>query len=196
MQELNIWDALFPGLRFGASTAKKMRYLQKFLYHMKKEKLSLFKGMGWLAYMAAILSESPIPVRSSAMDRLNFTPQERKILTDCLASPSPVEQFFSAKKTFKNSEVFLFLKDFAPVPLLYCMAASKKSPMRRWIACHLFTLTPLKGELRGDDLLKIGYKPSPWLGDLLEGIRLERMDGKIKNRDDELLYLLEMARRA
>jgi tRNA nucleotidyltransferase (CCA-adding enzyme) len=195
MQELNIWDALFPGLRFGPSTARKMRYLQKFLHHLQKKNLSAFKGMEWLAYMAAILSESPLPVRSSAMDRLNFTPQERKTLMACFASPSLIEQFFNAKKNFKNSEVFLFLKDYEPVPLLYCMATLKKSSMRRWIHCHLFTLTPLKGELKGDDLLKMGYKAGPWLGGVLEGIRLERMDGRIKTRDDELLYLLEMARR-
>jgi tRNA nucleotidyltransferase (CCA-adding enzyme) len=195
MEELHIWDALFPGLRFGSSAGKKMRYLQKFFYCLKKESLSVFKGMEWLTYIAAIFSESSPTVRSSAMDRLNFTPQEREILMACFASPPPVEQFFGTKKTLRNSEVFLFLKDYAPVPLLYCMATLKKIQMRRWIARHLFVLTPLKGELRGDDLLKMGYKPGPWFGDMLEGIRLERMDGKIKNRDEELLYLLEMARR-
>jgi tRNA nucleotidyltransferase (CCA-adding enzyme) len=195
MQELRIWDALFPGFRYGPSADKKMHYLQRFLFHLKKESLGIFKGMEWLTYIAAIFSESSPSVRSFAMDRLNFTPQEREILMACFASPSPVEQFFGAKKTLKNSEVFLFLKDYAPVPLLYCMAASKKTPMRRWIARHLFVLVPLKGELRGDDLLKMGYKPGPWLGEMLEGIRLERMDGRIKNRDEELLYLMEMARR-
>jgi tRNA nucleotidyltransferase (CCA-adding enzyme) len=195
MQELKIWDALFPGLRFGPSNAKKMRYLQKFLYHLKKENLSVFKGMEWLTYIAAILSESSLSVRSSTMDRLNFTPQERKILMNCFTSPLPVEQFFNTKKNFKNSEIFLFLKDYDPVPLLYCMATLKKIPVRRWLHRHLFVLTPLKGELKGGDLLEMGYKAGPWLGGVLEGVRLERMDGRIKNRDDELLYLLEMTRR-
>jgi tRNA nucleotidyltransferase (CCA-adding enzyme) len=194
MQDLGIWEALFPGLRWGPAIIKKMRYLQKILFVFKKAKPS-FKGMEWLTYMAAIFSESSANVRSAAMDRLNFTPQEREILTACFSSLTPIEQFFGSKKTFRNSESYLFLKNYGPVPLLYCMAAVKRRQTRHWLALQVFSFAPLKGELKGDDLLKMGYSAGPWLGEMLEGIRLERMDGRIKTRDDEVLYLQEMLRR-
>jgi tRNA nucleotidyltransferase (CCA-adding enzyme) len=195
MQALGIWEALFPGLHFGPSAVKKMKYLQKILYRIRKLGKISFKGMEWLAYIAAVCSESSTNVRVAVMDRLNFTPKEREIFTACLSSVVPVEQFFGAKKTFKNSEVYLFLKNYSPVVLLYCMAAVRRRQTRRWLSMQLFSFAPLKGELKGEDLLKLGYSPGAWLGEMLEGIRLERMDGKIKTRDDEVLYLQEMLRR-
>jgi tRNA nucleotidyltransferase (CCA-adding enzyme) len=196
MQTLKLWESFFPGLRFGPAVVKKMKYLQKILHWTKKSgKVSSFKGMEWLTYIAAICSESSLNVRVAVMDRLNFTPKEREIFTACLSSLLPIEQFFSSKKTFKNSEVYLFLKHHSPVALLYCMAAAKRRQTRRWLSLQLFSFAPLKGELTGDDLLKLGYSPGAWLGEMLEGIRLERMDGKIKTREDETLYLQEMLRR-
>jgi tRNA nucleotidyltransferase (CCA-adding enzyme) len=197
MQALGIWEALFPGLRFGPAVVKKMKRLQKILYWTQKsKKISFnFKGMEWLTYMAAVCSESSANVRAAVMDRLNFTPREREIFTACLSSLAPVEQFFGSKKTFKNSEVYLFLKNYSPVALLYCIAAVKRRQTRRWLSMQLFSFLPLKGELKGDDLLKLGYSTGAWLGEMLEGIRLERMDGKIKTREDEVLYLQEMLRR-
>jgi hypothetical protein len=145
--------------------------------------------------MAAICSESSTNVRVILMDRLNFTPKEREIFTACLSSVVPIEQFFGSRKTFKNSEVYLFLKNYPSTALLYCMGAVRRHQTRRWLFLQLFSFEPLKGELTGDDLLKLGYSSGAWLGEMLEGIRLERMDGKIKNRDDEVLYLQEMLRR-
>jgi tRNA nucleotidyltransferase (CCA-adding enzyme) len=202
MQTLGILEALFPGLHFGPSAVKKMKYLQKIAYWaLKSGKKSFskpfpfFKGMEWLTYIAAVCSESSANVRVAVMDRLNFTPKEREIFTACLSSLVPIEQFFASKKNLKNSEVYLFLKNYFPVVLLYGMAGVKRRQTRRWISLHLFSLAPMKGELKGDDLLKLGYSTGAWLGEMLEGIRLERMDGKIKTRDDEVLYLQEMLRR-
>ena len=87
------------------------------------------------------------------------------------------------------------MKNYSPVVLLYAMAAVKRRQTRRWLSLQLFRFAPLKGELTGSDLLKLGYSAGPWLGEMLEGIRLERMDGAIKTRDDEVLYLQEMLRR-
>jgi tRNA nucleotidyltransferase (CCA-adding enzyme) len=194
MRDLGIWEALFPSLHFGPAAERKMTYLQRLLHWMKRTK-TIFKGLEWLTYMAAIFSDSPAYARSAAMDRLNLSPHERSVLSACLSSLPLVEQFLTSKKAFRNSEVYLFLKKHFSVPLLYCMASVKRVQTRRWIALHLFTLTPMKGVLKGDDLKKMGCGAGPWLGDMLEGIRLERMDGRILTREDEVLYLQEMLRR-
>jgi tRNA nucleotidyltransferase (CCA-adding enzyme) len=194
MQELEIWESLFPGLRFGPLVLQKMTFLQRLLHWMDRRKV-IFKGLEWLTYIAAIFSDAPTHARSAAMDRLNLSSHERSALSACLSSLPLVEQFLASKKTFKNSEVYLFLKKHSFVPLLYCMASLKRAQARRWIALHFFSFTPMKGVLTGNDLKKMGYTTGPWLGDMLEGIRLERMDGRILTREDEVLYLQEMLRR-
>ncbi|MDR3265126.1 MAG: CBS domain-containing protein [Synergistaceae bacterium] len=190
MGELGVLDSLFPGLRFGPAAGKKMRRLEKILSAVRGVKLD-FRDQEWLAYMAALLSESSLSVQSATMDRLNLTPPERKTLTDSLAALSPIEQFFTLKKNHLNSEAYLFLRNYAPVPLLYCVASAKRRQTRRWIARHVLSFSPMKGELTGGDMLKMGYRAGPWVGELLEQVRLERMDGKVKTRDDEMRYLKE-----
>ncbi|MDR1874076.1 MAG: CBS domain-containing protein [Synergistaceae bacterium] len=191
MRELGVWESFFPGLRFGATAEKRMRRLQRLLWAARKWNVD-FRGQDWLTYMAVLLSESTLNVQSAAMDRLSFTPSERKILTDCLAALSPIELFFASKKLVpRNSEVYLFLKHYGLVPLLYCMAAVRRRQTRRWIMRHMVSFSTLKGELTGRDMLTMGYRAGPWIGELLEQIRLERMDGRITGRDDEVLYLRE-----
>lgn len=190
MQELGIWESLFSGLRFGPAAVKRLGRLQRLLPLAQRRGVN-FKGQEWLAYVAAVLSESPVGVQSFAMDRLNFTPVERQTLADCLAALPSVEQFVNSRKNLRNSEVYLFLKRFAAVPLLYCLGAAGRRQTRRWIAACMISWGALRGELTGKDLMAMGYEAGPWMGDLLEGIRLDRMDGRIKNRDDELRYLEE-----
>jgi len=188
--KLGIWEALFPGIRIGKPVLARFRFMQKLFPYAKKFGVN-FKGMEWLAYMAAFLSDSSVNVRSLTMDRINLTPRERETITACLAAPPAVEQFIGSQKAPKNSDVYLFLKKYDSVALFYCMAALKRRHTRRWIARHVLSFVPIKRELTGDDVLKLGLKPGPWLGEALENIRLERMNGTIKTREDELLYLKE-----
>ena len=71
------------------------------------------------------------------------------------------------------------------------MAAAKHRETTRWIVRHVLSFVPTKRELTGDDMIKMGYKSGRWLGEILEAIKLERMDGNIKTREDELQYLDE-----
>ena len=190
MRELEVWEALFPGLHFHRAAAKKMKRLQKILPLAKKAGLN-GKGLEWLAYMSILLTDSAPGLQSLVMDRLNLTPTERRTLADSIASLPQIKQFFNSKKTFRNSEVYLFLKNYALVPLLYCCATVERRQTQRWIAYHVTFLKPLKGELTGEDLLKMSCFPGPWLGSILEGIRLARMDGTISTREEELDYVRE-----
>jgi tRNA nucleotidyltransferase (CCA-adding enzyme) len=190
MRELEIWEALFPGLHFNTAAAGRMKRLQKILPLAKKAGLN-FKGQEWLAYAAIFLTDSAASLQSLVMDRLNFTPAERQVLADSLSSLPQIKQFFNSRKTFQNSEVYLFLKHYSLVPLLYCWATVNRRQTRRWIARYAASLTSFKGELTGSDLLKMGYSAGPWLGEMLEALRLERMDGRIATRADEVQYVTE-----
>ena len=98
---------------------------------------------------------------------------------------------FGVQKMHKNSDAYLFLKKYEPAQLLYSMASVKRRQTKRWIARHAASFAQSKTEMTGDDLLQMGYKPGPWIGEVLEAIKLERMDGHIKTRDDEMRYLDE-----
>jgi tRNA nucleotidyltransferase (CCA-adding enzyme) len=190
MRELEVWEALFPGLHFNTAAAKRMKRLQNILPSARKAGLN-FKGLEWLAYVAIFLADSAVSLQTLAMDRLNFSSAERRIVSDSLAALPHVKQFFNSKKAFQNSEVYLFLKSYALIPLLYCWATVERRQTRRWLAHHVTFLTRLRGELTGEDFLKMNYTSGPWLGEMLEALRLERMDGKITTRAEEMDFVQE-----
>jgi tRNA nucleotidyltransferase (CCA-adding enzyme) len=189
MRDLGVWEALFPGLRFTGSVSNKMRRLRRILQFLKKGRV-VFRGDEWLTYLAALLSESPLEVRSLAMDRINLTPSERRVLEAAIAAPTRLRPFFASTQAKRAcSEVYLFLKAYSPVSLAYCLACEDKRGAGHWIAHHLTVLSATKCALTGGDLRAMGYAPGPWIGDMLETLRLEHMDGKLTSREDEVEFV-------
>ncbi len=187
MQELGVWEALFPGLRLGLSIERRLRVLERFLPRARRIGVD-FKGMEWLPGMAAVLLESPQSVRFAAMDRLSLSPTERREMSICLDCWPQVEQFLGGRKNPRNSEVYLFFKPYGPVPLLFWISCMKRGQSRRHVVRHLLSWRPLRGELTGDDLVRVGLC-GPEIGEVLQGIRLARMDGEIVTLADEEDYV-------
>ena len=175
--ELGIWEALFPGFRLGTSIERRLHVLERFLPRARRVGVD-FKGMEWIVGMAVVLAKSPPAVRFAAMDRLGLRPAERREMSICFDCWPQVEQFLGGKKNPRNSEIYLFFKPYGPAPLLFWMTCMKRWQSRRHVVRHLLSWTPLRGELTGDDLVGMGLKGSE-IGEVLQGIRLARMDGRL-----------------
>lgn len=188
MQGLGIWEGLFPGMRLGREGIRRLGWLQRLL-GKTGERRSIFKGGEWLAYMAAIMSGVSSGVQSVTMDKLNFTQGERDIFNSCNSFPPQAEQFFNSRKSLRNSEVYLYLKNVHPVVLLYGAASARHRESRRWFIRYALSLLPIKGVLTGKDLMAMGCEAGPLVGELLEELRLERMDGNVITREDEVRYI-------
>lgn len=187
MQKLGVWVALFPGIRLGETLERRLRVMERLLSWARRLGVD-FKGMGWLVGMAVVLTETLPNVRFSVMDRMSLTPAERRELTQCFEAWPQVERFCTLKKTPRNSEVYLFFKDYGTVPLVYWMTCMKFARSRRLVVQHLLSWVPLRGELTGNDLKAMGLK-GPEIGKALQRIRLARMDGLISTRDGEAGYV-------
>ncbi|HCL79018.1 MAG TPA: hypothetical protein DIC53_03510, partial [Synergistaceae bacterium] len=88
-----------------------------------------------------------------------------------------------------NSEIVRFLDDVPPVVCLFWSAATEQWRVRRRVLLYLTKLRELHGALRGADLVRMGYKPSPRIGMILERLRLLRLDGLLATEDDERQYV-------
>ena len=101
-----------------------------------------------------------------------------------------VEKFCSGKKDIKNSEAYIFFKDYGPVPLVYWLTCLKSPASRRLIIEHMELWMSYKGELTGKDLQSFGLKGKA-IGEALNQIKLAIIDGEIQNHDDEVRYVQE-----
>ena len=189
MQELGVWEALFPGVKVTDDTVRRLRVMSHYMSQMKRHGVD-FRGMEWIVKMAVVLSDSKPEVRFSAMDRMSLNPNEREQLTRSFLQWPNVEKFCSSRKNAPNSEAYMFLKDFTPVPLLYWITCLKSPASRRLIVEHIELWMGYKGELTGKDLQAFGLKGKA-IGDALAGIKLAIIDGEISSREDEMRYVHE-----
>ena len=187
MQELGVWDSLFTGMYVGPSTYHRLRVLEHFMKQMNFHGISL-KGFEWLIKMAVVFTDSKPDVRFSAMDRMNLNPNEREQLTKCFMQWPNVEKFCAGYKNVKNSEAYLFFKDYSPVQLVYWLTCLKTREARRLVVEHLELWVAYKGQLTGKNLQAMGLKGKE-IGDALTQIKLAVIDGEIKSLEDEITYV-------
>jgi tRNA nucleotidyltransferase (CCA-adding enzyme) len=90
MEELGVWEVLFPGLRLGETGRRTFRRLGAFLGRISRD-FPDFRGRQWLAFFSALLMESPENIRLAAVDRLNLPESERGIVIKCLSELGTVE---------------------------------------------------------------------------------------------------------
>mgnify|MGYP002683118909 CR=1 FL=1 len=57
------------------------------------------------------------------------------------------------------------------------------------LTAYARTWRHVKPHLTGDDLRQMGLKPGPVFREILEGLRLSRLDGSIDTRDEEIAWV-------
>ena len=190
MEELGVWEVLFPGLHFDESAKRTSRRLSVFLRRFSRD-FPDFKGREWLAYLAALLMSSGENIRIAALDRLNLPESERGVVIKSLTELGTVEHELGGRTGPANSTIFSFLKSYDPALCLFWSAATKRWRVRRRILLYLTRLRRIKASLRGKDLVELGYGPSRQIGVILEELGLMTLDGLLESRDDELSYIKE-----
>ena len=190
MEELGVWEVLFPGLHFDESAKRTSRRLSVFLRRFSRD-FPNFKGREWLAYLSALLMGSGENVRIAALDRLNLPESERGVVIKSLTELGTVEHELGGRTGPANSTIFSFLKSYDPALCLFWSAATKRWRVRRRILLYLTRLRRIKASLRGKDLVELGYGPSRQIGVILEELGLMTLDGLLESRDDELSYIKE-----
>ncbi|MFI5331538.1 MAG: CBS domain-containing protein [Desulfobaccales bacterium] len=84
-----------------------------------------------------------------------------------------------------RSQIYHLLAPLETEYLLYILAKSRQEPSRRLISLFFTHLKKLKPELRGRDLVALGYQPGPLIKEMLERLLEARINEKVKSRKDE-----------
>ncbi|MFA5701220.1 MAG: hypothetical protein WC913_08075, partial [Desulfuromonas sp.] len=103
------------------------------------------------------------------------------------------------REKMADSRVAQLLDDLSPEILLYGMARTESEQVRLRYSHYIARIRGVKPLLNGWDIQKLGCSPGPLVGEILEGLRAARLDGKATTRADEVAwaqrYLREAARR-
>ena len=83
------------------------------------------------------------------------------------------------------SSIYRLLKRYPTAAITACALASDSPIIRSYLERYLDHLRYVKTFLDGEDLIRLGVKPGPRLGMVLETLREARLDGLVSTREEE-----------
>src|SRR4030043_2032134 len=119
------------------------------------------------------------------LSRFNLSPKQARAI---LKGKEDAEQ--ALVRLFRYGEatrpqIYHLLAPLDTEFILYMMAKSRHESSRRAISLYFTHLKHLKPELKGRDLLALGYHPGPLIKEMLDRLLEARLTEKVKSRAEE-----------
>jgi len=139
----------------------------------------------WLEGLAAAAVGNPDRATAALAARLDSTKHERKVIE--LAGD---RKFYALLQELDRENVppSDTAESLSGVPdeIIACLHAAGNDNVKKNIMTMVETARGMELEISGDDLIKLGYRPSPAFGPVLREVLRRKIDGRVKNREEEL----------
>jgi tRNA nucleotidyltransferase (CCA-adding enzyme) len=147
----------------------------------------------WVVYLGVLLSSLPSERVLPVLERLHLSNLQRDIVIKGLEIPSKYPDLFKPidrallQGAFKRSEIYDALSGKPEESLAIAASiAVPGAPMRRLIKTYLGELGSTRLEVTASDLLALGAKQGPKIGQILRQLFEAKLDGQVPDKDAEL----------
>jgi tRNA nucleotidyltransferase (CCA-adding enzyme) len=137
-------------------------------------------------FVMALLNELAPPERSEALQRLYVPPSARKEILDGIEKSKRVLARLTGAS---EKEIYYTLMPLDIPTILFAMAITNDQKQKKAISLYLTTLRKINPELTGKDLKKMGYGPGPLFKEILKALLEERLERRIKSREEEISFV-------
>ena len=164
------------------------------LHALQRRLQTLFTPLGegsWVAWLAALLADTPQSAVSRICERLEILPAERYLMERALMERGSAVTQYGGRAEILHSVLYRAFKDVPPLVLLLWGVLSDNARLRRRVFLYLNQLTHVEPFLTGADLRVLGYSRGPEIGRILEDIKMAKLDGFLSNREEEVTWALE-----
>jgi tRNA nucleotidyltransferase (CCA-adding enzyme) len=172
-------------LEYTSRVRKCIRWAERLLHRYKVHE-------EWVVYLGMLLSGLESNRVPAVLDRLHLSNAQKDIIVKGLEIPSRYPELFCAidrsqYETPKRSEIFSVLSGKPDESL--AIAASMAVPgasIRRLIKTYLGELESTRLEVSGNDLIQLGVKQGPRIGEILRKLFDAKLDGEVTTKESEL----------
>ncbi|MEW5945894.1 MAG: hypothetical protein AB1742_06810 [bacterium] len=181
MVKLCVPQALSPGAVFSPDLLSPTDRVARALRSLPRAKFieSIHKPLLYFLAVARLADDKAL---RSLAGRLAFTARERKCLLDGASGARAASRCAAAGEL---GETYLALRSLEPEAALLAYA-SEKQPRARCILKKCLSIPPVKLAVSGDDLRRLGFKPSPDFGETLREVLKMKLEGAVKGKAAEL----------
>jgi tRNA nucleotidyltransferase (CCA-adding enzyme) len=187
LQDLGALQTLHPELRVNEAMRARYRLLER---HMEKAAQLVDEGLKkWILSLSAMLEDLPLQEAESWCRQMRFKRDDTGAILQCLSRVPDVIRTLNVE--IPSPSVALgFLDPLAEEALAYLYVLGGPEA-REQVENYVKSWKHIDTEVSGHDLAEMGLKPSRAYGIILATIRAEKLDGRLKSREDEF----DLARR-
>lgn len=186
----------FGLLEFIASPIKLSKTKLSLLYRIE-EVLSWYRLLyrsdrpeNYLVYFMGLADSLEEKARIEMAERLVLKSKDKLLLTEYPKKIHHVISTIQEKEKIKNSDIYFLVNDLSLETVLFLIAKIKSIELKKALTSFLSDFRTIKLEIKGKDLKALGLEPGPEFSQLFHRILRAKIDGKVKNKHDEM----EMAR--
>ncbi len=192
---LGLAAVIFPGVAFGPKQAAR-------LYAAREAMAAARRNWAGVAirpevlYLAAVLSDLPYQEARHACRRLRLHREQNDAVLAALAALPEAGRLLMSEPEPAPSAVYRTLHDRPVETLLLLQAACGHSRVWKNTTLYFEKLRHIQPSISGHDLIELGIRPGPCFQDVLHAVHDALLDGRVKNREEELALAAEMLQRA
>ncbi len=194
MQDFDLLQFLHPSLRLGAEPER--------LFASIGETLTWYRLLyleepveRWFLYFLGLLDGLKDEAAGELLGRIAVPQRVRKRVMSSRQHCRDVLTEFYRDPRIPASRVYDLLHPLTIEQMLLMMAKARKEPAKKYISLYLTRLQSVKVTATGDDLLKLGVPPGPRYKQILAELLDARLDGEVRNEEEEIAFLKNAAAR-
>jgi tRNA nucleotidyltransferase (CCA-adding enzyme) len=189
LAELDLLKALHPRLWFDEGTRAMLERVQAVLSWFDLLYLDE-KYEKWLVYFLGLVE----PLNPDELGEMlaRFKPSPRlagAVVSGKEAADHALLKLFRLGEEPPRSRVYHLLNPIGTEYLLYMMAKSRQEASKRAISLYFTHLKHLKPELKGRDLIALGYRPGPRIREMLSLLHEARLNEEVQTIGQELALI-------
>ncbi|HBF42676.1 MAG TPA: polya polymerase [Desulfobacteraceae bacterium] len=142
----------------------------------------------WKVYWHGITSSLDIPALRALAKKMGMVdPDSLKMISQRKNMSRLLDSLY--KFNGENYQLYTLLAHYDTESLLFIMAKTNNEKMKRLISIYFTQLKGTKIQLKGKDLLLMGFKAGPIFKKIFDRLLEARLNGLVKTKDDEIRFV-------
>lgn len=184
MQEIGVWQYILPEVdleKIDKSILRRITVVTAWF----KERYHITSVRVWIVYMMTILSLLDDDRLKNIFERYNLDRQAVKAIKEARQAKSIIKQIEDNPEV-RFSEIDKLINGWEKESQIYLLLLLKNEKIWEQIVSYLDRKEKIKLDINGNDLKELGIKPGPVYKEILDKLYVLKLDGIVRDKDDEL----------
>lgn len=191
LDEFGVWTSLELGIEINSEKERLFKGFDEVLSWLKYTYIKLPPYQVWATYVFILVEDLNIEQLENFLYKLSFNAKMRKYILNGRIFGEKAFKELMKKRNRKPGEIYRIMHEVPFEMLFYLMVKTEREDIKRDISLYISKLKWVELEISGDDIIAKGYKPAPFFKEILAEILYEKLDGNVKERDEEIKMLDE-----